>query len=166
MHNDHILPKRKKLRLENYDYSLSGAYFITICTHQKQILLNASVVGNDLSVVPSNTPQNQIIEKWLFELENKFDVSVVHYVIMPDHIHFILFISDTERHVGRSLPEILQWYKTMTTNEYIALVKADILKPFDKKLWQKSYYEHIIRDKEDYLTRVRYILNNPFKSNP
>ena len=163
MQNEHILPKRKKLRLKNYDYTLSGAYFITICTHQKQILFDTSVVGNDLCVVPSNIPQNQILEKWLFELENKFDVAVDQYVIMPDHIHFILFISDTERHAGRSLPKILQWYKTMTTNEYIALVKADILKPFDKKLWQKSYYEHIIRDEEDYLTRAKYILNNPLK---
>ena len=157
------LPRRKKLRLKDYDYSTFGAYFITICTHQKQILFDASVVGNDLRVVPSTTPQNQLLEKWLFELQNKFNVAVDYYVIMPDHIHFILFMPDAERHIGRSLPKILQWYKTMTTNEYIGLVKEDTLRPFDKKLWQKSYYEHIIRDEEDYLTRVEYILNNPFK---
>ena len=69
----------------------------------------------------------------------------------------------TERHIGRSLPDMMQWFKTMTTNEYIKLVKNNTLKPFDKKLWQKSYYEHIIRNYQDYIQTVKYIINNPLK---
>lgn len=148
------LPKRKTIRLKHYDYSQNGYYFITICTHNKQNLFN---LNNESAV------QNQIITKWLSELENKFKTEIDYYVIMPDHIHFILIINPTERHTGRSLPDMMQWFKTMTTNEYIKLVKNNILKPFDKKLWQKSYYEHIIRNDQDYIQTVEYIINNPLK---
>ena len=57
-------------------------------------------------------------------------------------------------------------FKTMTTNEYIKSVKDGFIEPFDKKIWQKSYYEHIIRDENDYVLKSEYILNNPFKLIP
>ena len=79
---------------------------------------------------------------------------------MPDHIHFILIIN-LERHMGCSLSDMVQWFKTMTTNEYIRMVKNNVLKPFDTKLWQKSFYDHIIRDENDYVTKCQYIINNP-----
>ncbi len=153
---------RKNTRLKDYDYSQNGCYFVTICTHNRQCLFEIPIVGNDLCVVPSKMPQNKIVEKWLFELQNKYNVKIDRYVIMRDHIHFILIIN-TERHTGRSLPDMMQWFKTMTTNEYIKCVKENTLKPFNKKLWQKSYYDHIIRDEEDYITRCNYIENNPLK---
>ncbi len=56
---------------------------------------------------------------------------------------------------------MMQWFKTMTTNEYIRCVKEKRLKPFNKKLWQKSYYEHIIRNEDDYIETTQYILENP-----
>ena len=59
------------------------------------------------------------------------------------------------------LPEIIQWFKTMTTNEYIRLVKQNQLPPFGGRLWQRNYYEHIIRDERDYWNTVNYIKNNP-----
>ena len=159
------LPKRKNIRLKDYDYSQNGYYFVTICTHNRQNLFETSIVGNDLRVVPSDVPQNQIIEKWLTELQNKFQIEIDKYIIMPDHIHFILIIP-TERHIGRSLPDMIKWFKTMTTNEYIKSVKDGFIEPFDKKIWQKSYYEHIIRDENDYVLKSEYILNNPFKLIP
>ena len=117
-------------------------------------------VGNDLCVVPSDFLPNQIIEKWFAETENKYGIRIDKYIIMPDHIHFILVIN-TERHTGRSLPDIMQWFKTMTTNEYIRHVKNNLLKPFHKKLWQKSYFEHIIRNQDDYIETWKYIIENP-----
>lgn len=102
-------PSRKAIRLKNYDYSANGTYFITICTHERQNLFDMPTVGNDLCVVPSNAQQNQITEKWLIELQNKFNIIIDKFVIMPNHIHFILIInsanSETERHIGRSLLE-------------------------------------------------------------
>ena len=153
---------RKPNRLENFDYSQKGCYFLTLCTHNRQnlFILEQSRVGNDLCVVPPL--QNEIIHKWIKETENKFkNIKFEKYVIMPDHLHFIVNI--TERHIGRSLRDIMQFFKTMTTNDYIKNVKNGKLKPFDKKLWQKSYYDHIIRNQDDYNEKWDYIENNPLK---
>ena len=156
------LPERKKNRLKNYDYSQEGCYFVTLCTHNRQNLfvLEQSRVGNDLCVVPFL--QNEIIHKWIKETENKFqNIKFEKYVIMPDHLHFIVNIK--ERHIGRSLRDIMQFFKTMTTNDYIKNIKNGNLKPFDKKIWQKSYYDHIIRNQDDYNEKWDYIENNPQK---
>ena len=65
------------------------------------------------------------------------------------------------KHICLPLQSIVQWFKTMTTNEYIRNVKQDHWQPFNGKLWQRNYYEHIIRN-EDELNRIReYIINNP-----
>ncbi|MBQ8605329.1 MAG: transposase [Clostridia bacterium] len=156
------LPERKNVRLQDYDYSSGGAYFITLCTQNKKCLfeIENNIVGNDLRVVPYL--QNRIIHKWIKQTENKFDnIKIDKYVIMPNHLHLIVVI--TERHAGRSLPSIMQFFKTMTTNEYISNVKNGNLPPFDKKLWQKTYYDHIIRDQNDYLQIWQYIDTNPAK---
>lgn len=163
-------PTRKSLRLSSYNYSTPGAYFVTICVQKKRCLFELEPVGNGLRAVPS--AQNQIIHKWIKETENKFGITVDKYVVMPNHIHLLIrimendhyLLSQTERHTGRSLLEdAMRWFKTMTTNEYIKGVKAGIFPPFEKKLWQKSYYDHIIRGDEDYREVWIYIDNNPAK---
>jgi len=104
-------------------------------------------VGNDLCVVPFL--QNAIIHKWLKETETKFDnIKIDKYVIMPNHIHIIVVI--TERHAGRSLHVVMRWFETMATNEYIRDIKKGVLKPFNKRLFQKSFHDHIIRGEKDY----------------
>ncbi len=155
------MKNRKNNRIKDYDYSESGSYFITLCTHNRQCLFNIEyTVGNDLCVVPC--VQNQIIRKWIKETENKFDnIKIDEYVIMHDHLHFIITI--TERHAGRSLQDVMQFFKTMTTNDYITAVKNNQLPPFNKKLWQKSYYDHVIRNEQDYIETINYIKNNPLK---
>jgi len=160
------LPQRKKNRLENYDYGQIGCYFVTICTQNRKHLFEIESVGNDQRVVPqknsTNPLQNQIIHKWIREIKNKFNnIKIDKYVIMPDHLHFILNI--TERHAGRSLQDAMRFFKATTTNEYIKGVKSNNLPPFDKKLWQKSYYDHIIRNQKDYNEAWKYIDQNPEK---
>ena len=170
-----MLPERKDNRLPQFDYGQEGCYFITICTQNRQrIFAIESAVGNDLCVVPQGNDegtahrpfptnmQNQIIHKWMTETQRKFNnVSIDKYVIMPDHLHLIVNIK--ERHAGRSLPDIVRFFKTMTTNEYIRGVKKGMLPPFNKKLWQKSYYDHVIRNQQDYNEVWEYIENNPVK---
>ncbi len=151
------LPKRKQQRLVNYDYSTEGYYFVMLCVHNRKNLFKIENVGNDLCVVPPI--QNQIIHKWLKETKNKFNIKFDKYVIMPDHIHLIAVV--TERHIGRSLQDAMRWFKTMSTNEYIKEVKNGKIEPFDKKLWQKSYHDHIIRGEQDYLEIWEYIEHNP-----
>ena len=153
------LPKRKQVRLKDYDYSKNGYYFITVCTHNRQRLFG-EIVGATLCGRPNNP--RKMTEKWLLELENKFcDVKICEYVIMPDHIHFL--ICKTGDHAESPLRDIVGWFKTMTTNEYIANVKNNVFLPFDKKLWQRNYYEHVIRDENDYIEKAQYMLNNPLK---
>jgi len=93
---------------------------------------------------------------------------------MPNHIHGIIAIEETNvgadlrvcpnnkgEHIGSPLHRIIQWFKTMTTNEYIRWVKKGGLPPFRGKLWQRNYYEHIIRN-EDELTLIHeYVMSNP-----
>ena len=113
------------------------------------------------------------MKKWYFELPNKFpDIQCDQYIIMPNHIHFIIIIvgadlrvcpDDIGEHIGSPLHKIIQWFKTMTTNEYIRNVKNNRWEPFDGKLWQRNYYEHIIRNEQE-LNKIReYIINNPLK---
>lgn len=81
------------------------------------------------------------------------------YVIMPDHIHFILIMNG--RKYG--LCDIIRWFKIVTTNDYIRGVKNGFYIPFKKYFWQRSYYDHIIRNEMDYKEKYRYIINNPKK---
>lgn len=161
-------PQRKPLRLKDYDYARNGCYYVTICTYERQRLFPIRAPLRDCREKmcdSANTP-DKTVEKWLMELENKFcNVKICEYVVMPDHVHFIVSITGndpiTGAHIGAPLPDIVGWFKTMTTNEYIRCVKKGIFPPFNKKIWQRGYYDHIIRDEADYLRIVEYILNNP-----
>lgn len=163
MNRDETFEKRKQTRLKNYDYSSNGAYFVTVCTHDRQQLfgeIEKTPVGAALRGRPNNP--HKMIEKWIFEIEKKFNnAKTDYYVIMPDHVHFILFLSGD--HAGSPLQRIMNWFKTITTNEYIKGVKNGIYSSFEKKIWQRGYYEHIIRNEND-LAEIRdYIKNNPKK---
>lgn len=150
--------KRKPNRLCYYDYSLPGSYFVTLCTQNRAPLFAMeSTVGNGLCAV-----SNRIIHKWIQRLPHKYpNVLIDKYIIMPDHLHLIVTIQ--EEHIGCSLPDIMRFFKTMTTNEYIREVKNGAVPPFAGKLWQKSYYDHVIRNQQDYDETWQYIENNPAK---
>jgi putative transposase len=117
----------------------------------------------------------RMIVKWWNELPHKIpSITVDEFVVMPNHIHGILFLHKTVgptcvsaliwtrplAHVGAPLPEIIQWFKTMTTNEYIRGVKQLGWVAFPGKLWQQNYYEQIIRNQRDYERIADYILTN------
>lgn len=164
--NKQPLPKRKPLRLQEYDYSQNGLYFVTVCTHNRENLLADVIkVGADLCVRPNQA--GLMVEHALHSINNIFpSVSLDYYCIMPNHIHFILF-AHNERlsggHAGPPLQDILRWLKTQTTNEYIKMVKNGILKPFDKHIWHRSYFDHVIRNENDLYETRKYIEHNPKK---
>ncbi len=159
------LIQRKSIRLKEYDYSRPGYYFVTICAHERQPLFS-SWVGAHLCVRP---PDNEnFLAEWLYKMERKYlTVQIDEWCIMPDHIHLILIIKGELEgaggHAGPPLHEMIKWYKTQTTNAYIRQVKAHALPPFQKHVWQRGYYEHVIRNDVDLDETRRYIQNNPLK---
>ena len=154
--------ERKANRLPNYDYGLPGSYFVTLCTNHRLPLFDMEpIVGNGPRAVP-RPPQNLVLFKGLRETQKAFSNIVIDkYVIMPDHMHLIVTIR--EQKINCSLPDVMQHFKSITTADYIRGVKAGVLTPFDKKLWQKSYYDHVIRNQQDYDETWTYIENNPAK---
>ncbi|WP_294465330.1 transposase [uncultured Ruminococcus sp.] len=146
---------RKIIRLQNYDYSANGAYFITICTHNKEHLFGT--VGAD-------SISARMVKKVYGEIIGKYDnVSSPISVVMPNHFHSIIIIERNGTEVVPSVSKIVQEFKRYTTCEYIKLVKNGILKPFDKRIWQRSFYDHIIRNENDFNEIWTYIQNNPLK---
>ncbi len=164
-----VLPKRKQIRLKDFDYSQPNLYFLTICTHNRARLF-AQKDGPHIENTKNNDIDNPdlIIDKWISELENKYENLLVDlYVVMPDHIHLIIYnpgvIDASGNHTGKKLNEIIKWFKTQTTNEYLRGVKRGIYLPYKEHLWQRNYYEHIIRNHEDYQETCKYIYENPQK---
>ena len=107
----------------------------------------------------------RMIEKWYFKLVEKFpSTQCREHMVMPNHFHCIIEISDnSDAHKVASLHEIMDWFKTMTTNEYIRGVKNNRWSRFNKRLWQPRYWDHIIRNEKEHLRIVQYILDNPAK---
>ena len=149
--------KRVKIRLQNYNYSQQGLYFITICC-QKKACLFGKIKNNQMH----RNDAGHMIKKWYYELENKFsNIKCNDMIIMPNHFHSVIELKD--RSNNSPLPEIIQWFKTMTTNDYIKNVKTNDWLRFDKQLWQRSFYDHIIRNSKSHSKIVEYIKYNPSK---
>ena len=151
------LPKRKHPRLDGYDYGADGAYFVTICTHDRRCLFSR-IVGRGLAPAEVQyTPYGEIAREQLKLLGERYpSVKVDRYVIMPNHIHAILRI--TADAAGASprptLMDVVCAYKSLTTGACKAV------RPIGK-LFQTSFYEHIIRGQEDYDEIAAYIDRNP-----
>ena len=155
------LPQRKNIRLKYYDYSLEGYYFITICTKdRKEILGKIKPVGADDPVRPKPniseekinlTPIGTIVEKYWKETNKIYDnVILDEYVIMPNHMHGIICLKG-----GQSRPplqKIIQGFKSVTTRECFRYGY--------KQIWQRNYYEHVIRNDKEYYEIKNYIQNN------
>jgi len=166
---------RRPIRLQGYDYSRVGPYFVTICVQNRECLLG-DIVDDEMRL----NDAGRMVARWWVELGNKFpSVETELYVVMPNHFHGIIVIVGADlcvrpisadprvrpdrigTYAGVPLPEIVQWFKTMTTNEYIRSVKSLGWPPFTAQLWQRNYYERVIRNEKE-LRRVRqYIADNP-----
>ena len=150
------LPKRKHPRLNDYDYSTTGAYFITICTQSRRCLLS-HIVGRGLAPAEIQyTGYGRIAQEQLLLLEQRYpSLKIDRYVIMPNHIHAILMLEETAGGSRRpTIMDIVCAYKSLTTRQ------CKKIRPIDK-LFQTSFYEHVIRGCEDYKEIAEYIVNNP-----
>jgi putative transposase len=194
---------RRSIRLQGYDYSQAGAYFVTIVT-QGRVSLFGTIENGEMYL----NNAGKMIVKWWNESPNKFSqITLGVFVIMPNHFHGIIIIggivggdlrvsprpenadghavggdlrvspdgagaTNTGGHAGPSQPipsqqkpnaplsQMIQWFKTMTTNEYIRGVKELGWPRFDGKLWQRDYYEHILRNADEANQIHLYIESN------
>lgn len=152
---------RRSLRLQGYDYSGNGAYFITICAHNREhrfgSVTNGTMLLNEFGEIAA--------EQWL-RLDQRFEnMSAGVFVVMPNHVHGVLHITQDPPHAGQpqgfapTVGDIVGSYKSLVVKECLKLcrLRDDTL----GKLWQRNYYEHIIRNEVSYNMIADYIFNNP-----
>jgi len=169
-------PHRHSIRLPGYDYSQEGAYFVTIVTHNRRCLFgrvrNGEMEMNEVG---------KMLEKVWMEMPEHFDgVYVDMFVVMPNHIHGIIEIESVNRILGvearhavplprhidnfeafgkpvhGSIPTIIRSFKSAATKRYHEMTNTQ-----NNHLWQRNYYEHIIRNEQDMLAITDYIISNP-----
>ena len=174
---------RRSIRLKGYDYTQAGAYFVTICTQHRECLWG-DVIGDEMQL---NDAGQMVKTNW-DQLPQRFPtVELDEYVVMPNHLHGILVIVERARAGTRPAPtqgndvgatlvvapngagtspastlgDIVGAFKSLTTDEYIVGVHQRGWPHFDKKVWQRNYYEHIIRNDRELNAIRRYIQDNP-----
>jgi len=176
------LPNRQSMRLQGYDYSSPGYYFITICTQNMQRIFGDVIDGkmhlNDFGVVVRN--------EWIKTEAIRDNINLDAFVIMPNHVHGIIEIIDKNPIVGanrdsplrnrifindsiyrakfespsNNLGAIIRGYKSAVTKQINQIRKTP-----GAKTWQRGYYDHIIRNEESLFHIREYIKCNPMNWN-
>jgi REP element-mobilizing transposase RayT len=150
--NDH-LPHRRSIRLSHYDYSRTGAYFVTICAHERRCLFGR-IVGTQVLLNPIG---DVIAREWVRSSEMRPDVDLDAFVVMPNHLHGIVLLGRSEAAATtRPLGHMIRGFKAATTRLVAAAGHG-----LDHPLWQRNYYEHIIRNEESLEAVRAYIADNP-----
>ena len=165
---------RRSNRKKGHDYGFPGFYFVTICTQHRACLLGKV----DDGVMYANDAGQMVERVWL-ELCDRFDrIQLDAFVVMPNHVHGIIRLVDPVGEIVVGMPtigaptrgvpvmglgDVVGAFKSITTHEYAIEVHAHRWPPFDKRLWQRNYYERIVRDDNALQNIRRYIVNNPSK---
>jgi REP element-mobilizing transposase RayT len=168
---------RRSIRLKGYVYSQKGYYFVTICIQNRECLLgqliNNTILLNDAGLMVQNI--------WKALPDHYPGVGIDSYIIMPNHIHGIIILTVGAGHCACSykgltiqgqprgvaptmkLSDVIHRFKSLTTTIYRQSVIHHNWPSFPGKLWQRNYYDHIIRNDQE-LNQIReYIINNPLK---
>ena len=150
------LPKRKPARLSEYDYSQNGAYFVTVCTRGKTHLFG-SVVGAAHPGGPHTALSNlgRVVDRHIRMIPQTYpNVFMDAFVVMPNHIHLLIRFDRPDGPAGRPAP-------TTDLPKVIGALKSLCSRDAGLPLWQRGYYEHVIRNETDYLSCREYIADNP-----
>ncbi len=150
---------RRTTRLSGYDYNTPGAYFLTLCTESRRCLLSR-IVGTGVLDGPriELLPYGEIAAKYINQLNTFYDnISVESYVIMPNHIHILLYIKE-EGPSGTPVPTL----QNSVVSRFISTFKRFCNKEYGKNIWQRGSYDHVIRDQSDFNAHLQYIYDNMF----
>jgi len=185
MNSPNNLPHRRSIRLQGYDYSQAGAYFVTICAHGRECLFGN--IENDAMAL--NEYGCVVRDEWLKTAEARAEIQTGEFVVMPNHFHGIVVIAEPsigairERAI-RELPlrtpnhsvgaihesplSSRQQRRQMTLSKIIGRFKMLTAKRINEirqspgvPVWQRNYYEHVIRNEDDYGKIAEYIADNP-----
>ena len=155
---------RRSIRLRGYDYAQSGAYFVTIVTYQRECAFGRIMAGqmrvNEIGAV--------VREEWLRSAEIRGEIALGEYVIMPNHVHGIVIIRDVGAHGHAPLPVRTRQRPARSLGSFVAGYKAAATRRINAirgtpghRVWQRNYYERVIRGDAE-LNRIRqYIIDNP-----
>jgi REP element-mobilizing transposase RayT len=171
---DDEYPERRPLRLPEYDYSNNGAYYVTICIHDRTQRLFGDVINDKMQL----SDVGHIVYNQWQQLPERFShIQLDEFVVMPNHVHGIVIINRIGRAPARSAPTkpvnsqndgnyvtigtIVGTYKSLVANECLKLFKSQ--NRYLGNLWQRNYYEHVIRDEKSLQSVRRYISENPQK---
>lgn len=172
-----LIHHRRSIRLKGYDYSQSGAYFITLCTQNREHVFG-EISGGEMKL----SPLGEIAyHEWLKNPNLRPNVALDVFVIMPNHMHGIILLLTSKgelhsppipppldlpanegecdsplRSPSNTIGAIVRGYKSAVTKQ------INLLNP-GKIIWQRNYYEHIIRHEQAYHTISDYIIDNPLK---
>ena len=156
------LKNRKKIRLKGADYNQNQAIFLTICTKDRQCLLSR-IVGTGVPDGPKIqlTKYGQIADKYIRQLNDYYDnLSVESYVIMPNHIHIMLWVKGiTNGPSGTPVPTV----QNSIPSRFVSTFKRFCNKEYGTNIWQYRSNDHIIRNHDDYEEHIKYIHENPIK---
>ena len=147
-----VRPVRKANRLESYDYSVPGYYFITFCTEDHACILGWVTPCGELQQGEMVLNQaGEVVRQAILNIPNSYPgVLLDKFVIMPNHVHLILVLQD----IGSSLPSV---------SRIVQQTKGLVTKRLGKQIWQIHFHDHIIRGEADYREIWEYIDNNPAK---
>ena len=161
---EHDAHSRRSIRLKHYDYSQAGAYFVTICTHARACVFGDVVDG----AMVLNDAGKMAAQCWRAIPEHFPHVALDVFVVMPNHVHGILFIHDAPENVGANNYSPMPRGTSKTVGAVVRGFKTGVTKwarchTAVRDVWQRNYYEHVIRDEASLLQIREYINNNPLQ---
>jgi putative transposase len=146
---------RRSIRLKDYDYSQAGAYFITPCIKNRRHFFGEiqeeKMILNDFGLIAH--------ELWSFMPERYDNIELGEFIIMPNHTHHILIINSDDN--VKTLGDIVGAYKSLVVHHCLEFIKENDMDIRIGKIWQRNYWEHIIRNQKAFDNITNYIINNP-----
>lgn len=152
-------PVRKPTRLPRFDYASAGMYFITICVQGMESRFG-EIANADVRL---NEAGEMVAELWEENAERYAGIALDAFVVMPDHMHAIVFLGTAPdlREQDPTLSRVVQTFKSITTMEYSRGVREGRYPPYDRVLWQRSFYDKMLRNDRALAAARAYIEANP-----
>lgn len=165
---------RRSIRLQNYDYSSAGAYFVTICVQHRESIFG-NVINGDMVLNDAGLMVQKVWEDLPFKCPG---IEIDKFIIMSNHVHGIIFIvgaplvgalcngaNPSNKRAGTrpapTLGDVVGIFKSIATHQYVINVNRNNWNPFPGKLWQRNYHEHVIRNEKELFAIRKYIQDNP-----